>query len=195
MNMAREFGCIKGCSDCCIAREYYPSVSFGKIGVLLLPDEVALVEEQARKNGVAVKIVPRIAVGRDAPEKIIAYQMMGKNPDGDLCPFLAVESDARSPHGGFTCGIYENRPAACRAYPLVESEGAVKLDEHCKFCRELSTATASANSLRGEAEALRTIKRQVRVTDDSVRVWRYATATGRPEDNRRMLPEGWVMEG
>ena len=34
-----EFGCIEECADCCIQREYYPSKQFGKIGVLILPEE------------------------------------------------------------------------------------------------------------------------------------------------------------
>jgi Fe-S-cluster containining protein len=195
MIMARKFGCVPGCSDCCIYREYYPSVDFGKIGVLVLPDEVASIKEQARKKGLSVRIVPRIAIGKDTPEKIVAYQMMGKNLDGDLCPFLDVQSDARSPHDGFKCSIYENRPAACRAYPLVELGATARLDEHCKFCREFSTATADASSMRGEAKALNMIKRRVQVTDDALNVWRYATATGRAEDKHRMLPEGWVIEG
>lgn len=191
----RKFKCIQGCSDCCINREYYPSERFGKIGVLLLPSEVQSIEEQARKRGVKVRILPRIALGKNSPEKIIAYQMMGKNDDGDLCPFLDLESGKVSPHGGFMCGIYENRPLACRAYPLVDSGDDVKLDGHCKFCREFKTSTADADSLQGEIEALTMIKQEMEIADDSIRVWRYATATGRAEDTDRMLPEGWVMDG
>ncbi|MGI0037558.1 MAG: YkgJ family cysteine cluster protein, partial [Nitrososphaera sp.] len=88
----KKFSCIQGCSDCCVYREYYPSKQFGKIGVLLLPSEVPEIEMRAQENGVNVKILPRIAVGKDSPEKIVAYQMMGKNDDGDLCPFLDTDS-------------------------------------------------------------------------------------------------------
>jgi hypothetical protein len=31
------------------------------------------------------------------------------------------------------------------------------------------------------------------VTDKGLHVWRYATATGRPREDR-LLPEGWVIE-
>ena len=34
-----EFRCIEECSQCCIEREYYPTKQFGKIGVLILPEE------------------------------------------------------------------------------------------------------------------------------------------------------------
>ena len=37
--MLREFHCVQDCSDCCIYRQYFPSVDYGKIGVLLLPVE------------------------------------------------------------------------------------------------------------------------------------------------------------
>jgi Fe-S-cluster containining protein len=162
--------------------------------VLLLPGEVSLIERHARENNLTVRILPRIAVGRVSPERIVAYQMMGKNEDGDLCPFLRVESSERAPHGGFRCGIYDDRPLACRAYPLLEGDEPPKLDEHCRFCRDFSTSTASAQTLRSELAALEQIKSEVTVSDDSLRIWRYATGTGRPEDNEMMLPEGWIIE-
>lgn len=190
----KKFSCVQGCSDCCVYREYYPSKQFGKIGVLLLPGEVPEIEMRARENSLDVKILPRIAVGKDSPEKIIAYQMMGKNDDGDLCPFLDADSGAHSPHGGLACRIYENRPLACRAYPLLESGEPAKLDKHCRFCKDFSTLGASAQTLLSEAKALERIKAEVRVTDESPRVWRYATATGSATDRDKMFPEGWVIE-
>lgn len=189
----RDFKCVQGCSDCCIYREYYPTVRFGKIGVLLLPDEVAPIREQALKKGVNIRILPRIATGRELPDRMVAYQMMGKSEDGDLCPFLETESGDRSPHGGFACGIYDNRPRACRAYPLLDNPNPT-LDEHCKFCREHSTTSASGESMAAEIEALNEIKQATQVSDNAVRVWRYATATGRAEDRDKMLTEGWVIE-
>ena len=88
--------------------------------MLLLPEEKASVERLAKNLGIKVRIIPRLAVGKNSPERIIAYQMMGKNEDGDLCPFLEVESKERSPHGGFKCKIYSDRPLACRAYPVID---------------------------------------------------------------------------
>jgi hypothetical protein len=42
--MKKRFECVQGCSDCCIYREYYPSIEYGKIGVLVLPEEKAAIE-------------------------------------------------------------------------------------------------------------------------------------------------------
>ena len=39
-----EFHCIQDCSQCCIEREYYPGKKFGKIGVLILPEEKEKIE-------------------------------------------------------------------------------------------------------------------------------------------------------
>jgi len=191
--MIKKFSCIQGCSDCCVSREYYPSSRYGKIGVLLLPDEVPSIQALANKVGVKVRILPRIATGLQLPDRIIAFQMMGKNSDGDLCPFLDTESDRQSPHGGHICTIYNDRPLACRAYPLLKIGDPVALDEHCKFCKEHGTNKASAATMAAELAALNEIKCQMSV-GGSVRIWRYATATGREEDVGKMLSEGWVIE-
>lgn len=195
---AGRFACVEGCSDCCIYREYYPSFDFGKIGVLLLPEEKDRMEKLAEEKGVQVRILPRLAVGKSlaGPEKIIAYQMMGKQEkDGDLCPFLDLEN--RSPHGGFACGIYRQRPLACSAYPVVDAskKGGATLDPHCQFCKHDhhgsgNSTKASLEGLQGELESLSKIKAAVKAEGDGTRVWRYATATG----ERATLAEGWVLE-
>ena len=90
-----DFNCIQDCSQCCIEREYYPSIRFGKIGVLILPEEKERIEELAKTNGLEVSIVPRIGISREKskePEEILAYQMMGKEENGNTCPFLDTES-------------------------------------------------------------------------------------------------------
>lgn len=181
---AVKFSCVEGCSDCCIYRDYYPTKEFGKIGVLLLPEEKEKIEELAMKKGTLVKIVPRLATGDDKPEKIIAYQMMGTS-DGDWCPFLDTES--KSPHGGYACSIYKQRPLACSAYPVIDTGAAATLDSHCQFCKKYSQ-TASLDGLQDEFESLSKIKAQVRA--NSKRVWRYATATGK----EATFPEGWVLD-
>jgi len=186
----RKFSCVQGCADCCIYREHYPSVEYGKIGVLLLSEEKATIEKLAKKMKVKVKIFPRLAVGKEFPERMIAYQMMGKNEDGDLCPFLDLESRERSPHGGFNCRIYSERPLACRAYPVIDAGKAATLDGHCQFCKKFSTTKAGIADLQREIEALAKIKASVVAGNESI--WRYATATGRSGDI--MLPEGWVAE-
>jgi uncharacterized protein len=189
--MKKKFSCVQGCSDCCIYREYYPSFEYGKIGVLVLPEEKAAIEALANNMGVRVRIIPRLAVGKNSPDKIIAYQMMGKNEDGDLCPFLDVESNERSAHGGFKCKIYSDRPLACRAYPVIDAtDKTARFDPHCQFCKKFSTTKGSSEGLQQELEALAKIRASV-TTDDTVSIWRYATATGRAIG---LLSEGWILE-
>jgi Fe-S-cluster containining protein len=195
--MKKKFSCVQGCSDCCIYREYYPSVEYGKIGVLVLPEEKAAIERLAKNMGITVKIIPRLAAGKNSPNKIIAYQMMGKDDDGNLCPFLDVESNERSAHGGFKCKIYSDRPLACRAYPVIDiaKNNTARFDPHCQFCKKFSTTKASSEGLQQEIEALAKIRANVAVDDDEddddVSIWRYATATGRTNG---LLSEGWVLE-
>jgi Fe-S-cluster containining protein len=193
--MKKKFSCIQECSDCCIYREYYPSIEYGKIGVLVLPEEKARIERLAKSMNIRIRIIPRLAVGKNSPDKVIAYQMMGKNEDGNLCPFLDVESNERSPHGGFRCKIYSDRPLACRAYPLVHiAKGTAKFDPHCQFCKKFSTTEGSNQGLQQEIEALAKIQARVTADDgnnNDLSVWRYATATGAFDG---LLPEGWIVE-
>ena len=190
----KKFSCIRGCSDCCIYREYYPSAEYGKIGVLLLPEEKSAINQLAKNLNIKVRIVPRLAIGKHSPENVIAYQMMGKNDDGDLCPFLDVESNETSPHGGFKCRIYSERPLACKAYPVIDAvDRTAKFDAHCQFCKKFSATKASTEGLQQEIEALAKIRARVTAgnNNNSISIWRYATATG---ESNELLPEGWVVE-
>ena len=156
-----------------------------------LPEEKAAIERLAKNMGVRVRIIPRLAVGKNSPDKIIAYQMMGKNEDGDLCPFLDVESNETSAHGGFKCKIYSDRPLACRAYPVIDAtDKTARFDPHCQFCKKFSTTKGSSEGLQQELEALAKIRASV-TADDTVSIWRYATATGRANG---LLSEGWILE-
>jgi uncharacterized protein len=196
--MLQKFSCVNDCSDCCIYRDYYPSIGYGKIGVLILPEEKSRIEELAWKMGIDVKIIPRLGLGKNGkgngPKKIIAYQMLGKNSDGNLCPFLGIESSQRSPHGGFKCRIYKQRPFACSAYPVIDNENSksVLLDRKCLFCRKFSM-NADKDGLQREIEALTKIKAEMYV-DKKTEVWRYATAIGDKKDKTKFLPEGWVLQ-
>ena len=189
MSSGKRFECVEECSQCCIEREYYPSVKFGKIGVLILPEEKEEIEKLAKEKNLDVTILPRIGTSdnSDEPTKILAYQMMGRDSDGNTCPFLDTKSDARSPHGGFTCMIYDQRPLACRAYPVIESE-PLELDSKCKFCQECGTADSNLNS---ELESLVKIKEKMK--NDSSRIWRYATGVGESEYKEVMMT-GWKAE-
>ena len=204
--MLRKFSCISGCSDCCINREYYPSVEYGKIGVLILPDEKQRIERYAKEMSLEVTILPRLGIGinrsKNGPKTIIAYQLMGKNSDGNLCPFLDIESSERSAHGGFKCRIYDKKPVACTAYPINEEDKdkkKVTLDSKCKFCRDnknedLTGCTKAYNyNLEKEVQALRRIQAYIQV-DETVDIWRYATGIGELEKQNEFYLQGWVLQ-
>ena len=137
----------------------------------------------ALKHGIKVSILPRVGVSAnvncDKPEKIIAYQMMGRDKDGDTCPFLDVSGAVLSPHGGHGCRIYEKRPLACMAYPLqghrpaeqsaslpdMSQDAIPMLDSKCRFCREHDDDDDTGNwqkdigCLHSEEDALLQIER------------------------------------
>ena len=194
--MLREFHCVKHCSDCCIYRQYFPSVDYGKIGVLLLPDEKKQIENLAKINKLEINILPRLGIGfnkkLDGPSQVIAYQLMGKI-NGDYCPFLDTDSEDHSPHGGLNCKIYDMRPLSCRAYPVVkEHKKNVELDSNCKFSCENSIWTTK-NLLQNELQALK------RISDNfdkysSQRIWRYATHIGEEPFMKLLLPQGWYLQ-
>ena len=96
-----------------------------KLEYLVLPEEKERIEKLAKLNELEIKIVPRIGISEDKnsiPTKILAYQLMGIEKNGNTCPFLDTDSGKKSPHGGFPCKIYKDRPLACMTYPLIESE-------------------------------------------------------------------------
>ncbi len=185
-----EFRCVEECAQCCIEREYYPSKKFGKIGVLILPEEKQRLEKLAETNGLKINIVPRIGVSdnrNSISTKILAYQMMGIEKNGNTCPFLDTKTKNKSPHGGFPCKIYKDRPLACMTYPLIEIT-PITLDGKCKFCKECGDADQNLNS---ETESLLKIKEKMN-TDASF-IWRFATKVGEDED-QQILEEGWILE-
>ena len=185
-----EFRCIEDCAQCCIEREYYPSKKFGKIGVLILPEEKERIEKLAIKNELKIKILPRIGISEEKdsiPSKILAYQLMGKEKNGNTCPFLDTESGKKSPHGGHPCKIYNQRPLACTAYPLIESD-PITLDQKCKFCKEHGNADKNLDS---EIESLLKIKEKM--IPDTGLIWRYATNIGEAED-QEIMKSGWFLE-
>jgi Fe-S-cluster containining protein len=202
--MLRKFSCISECSDCCIYREYYPSTEYGKIGVLILPDEKQKIERYAREKGLVITILPRLGIGlnrsRSGPRTIIAYQLMGKEFDGNICPFLDLDNPRRSPHGGLLCKIYDKKPIACTAYPVnSEDKRIVTLDSKCTYCEvnksdDMTTCSrASKYGLETEIEALRKIQKSIHV-EERTEVWRYATQIGEQEKQSKFYPRGWVLQ-
>ncbi|KAF6242818.1 zinc/iron-chelating domain-containing protein [Nitrosopumilus sp. b1] len=190
MKSSNDFSCISECSQCCIEREYYPSKKFGKIGVLILPREKNKIESLAKEHGIKITVLPRIGISdskSNEPTGILAFQLMGKDANGNTCPFLDTESDSRSPHGGFTCKIYENRPLACRTYPLIEST-PLTIDSKCKFCQECGQPDGN---LQSELESLIQIKSSMNT--ESEKIWRYATGIGEVDDSD-YITNGWFAE-
>jgi uncharacterized protein len=194
--LLKNFKCVEGCSDCCINREYFPSKEFGKIGVLLLPKEKKKIEHLAEAKKVDVKILPRIGVGlsdnRKSPESILVYQLMGRERDGNICPFLDTDGSEKSPHGGARCTIYDERPAACRAYPLVSIDPTIStLDSKCSYCISTNGNKVCNSGLSNEIKALNEIINSTSA-DEGTHLWRYATNVGNPRDGKLLLPEGWI---
>ena len=185
-----EFRCIDECSQCCVEREYYPTKQFGKIGVLILPEEKENIEKLAELNKIKIKILPRIGTSKNKnkpPTKILAYQLMGIEDNGNTCPFLDTESGKKSTHGGFPCKIYKDKPLACSAYPLIEIN-PINLDQKCKFCKECGTADKNLNF---ETESLLKIKESMQTNARCI--WRYATGIGEQED-QEIIKIGWILE-
>jgi len=142
----------------------------------------------AEKNDIKVTILPRIGVSetKSGPQTILAYQMMGNDLNGNTCPFLDVASSKRSPHGGYACKIYENRPLACRAYPVIQSS-PVSLDPKCKFCENCGTPSGNVTS---ELESLVLI--QKKMDTKAPYIWRYATGIGESQD-KDLIKTGWFL--
>ena len=185
-----NFECVRDCSKCCIEREYYPTIKFGKIGVLILPEEKEKIELHAKNYNLKITILPRIGISHEkseGPTKIIAYQLMGKDSNGNTCPFLDMENNERSPHGGYKCKIYQERPLACKAYPVIESSPIV-LDSKCKFCESCGS---TATNVDQEVESLVKIKNKM-ITDTTF-VWRYATGIG-DKSYKNEITTGWFLE-
>lgn len=184
-----DFSCVEECSKCCIEREYYPTKKFGKIGVLVMPEEKTQVESLAEKYGIKITVLPRIGISETESEKpptILAYQMMGRDLNGNTCPFLDTESGKRSPHGGYPCKIYENRPLACRAYPIIQSS-PISIDSKCKFCENCGTPSGNVDS---ELESL--IQIQKKMETNARYIWRFATGVGELED-KDLIETGWFL--
>ena len=154
-----------------------------------MPDEKEKIEQLAKLNKLEILILPRIGVAdeKKSPIKILAYQMMGVEKNGNTCPFLDNESGKRSPHGGFPCKIYQERPLACKTYPLIEIN-PISLDQKCKFCKENKTADKNLDS---EIESLLKIKTKMKT--DSPIIWRYATGIGEKGDKPE-IQTGWILE-
>jgi len=80
-----DFKCVQDCSQCCIDREYYPAKRFGKVGVLILPEEKENIEHLAKKNGLKITILPRIGISYEKSNKPTKIKPKGDPPTVALC--------------------------------------------------------------------------------------------------------------
>ncbi len=103
--MLREFHCVQDCSDCCIYRQYFPSVDYGKIGVLLLPVEKKEIENMAESIKLKITILPRLGIGfnkkLNGPHQVIAYQLWAKSME-TIAHFLILTVRIARPTGVLT---------------------------------------------------------------------------------------------
>ena len=164
--------------------------------MLLLPKEKEKIEHLAETKKVDIKVLPRIGVGLGdngtSPESILVYQLMGRERDGNICPFLDTDGSEQSPHGGARCTIYDERPTACKAYPLVSIDPtASKLDSNCRYCVSSNENKVCNLGLNNEIMALNEIMVSTRV-GEGTQLWRYATNVGDPSDDKKLLPGGWI---
>lgn len=139
------FACT-GCGDCCrgFAREK-PDWEPQQGPVLRLSDEPGLplmswewrrLRQQAAARGVALPTAPFDGVLDERHRRVVvmSYRLAALE-----CPFLESRADLaageRSKAWGFAqggaCTIYEHRPLACRAYPLVPLRNGIALSLHC----------------------------------------------------------------
>jgi Fe-S-cluster containining protein len=155
-----SFACT-ACGDCCrgFSREATdwepergPVVRLSQDpGLPLLSWEWHRLRRIAAEQGLAPDVAPFDGVldlqgGRVV---VLSYRLRAL-----ACPFLA-DSDAapgpRSAAWGFarggTCTVYEHRPLACRAFPLVPMRNGIALSLHCPEVRDADPA--SADELRG----------------------------------------------
>ncbi len=154
-----------------------------------------MIEQQAERLGISIKILPRIGVGMGddgaSPESVLVYQLMGRERTGNVCPFLDTDGSERSPHGGSRCTIYDERPAACKAYPLVSIDPTVStLDSKCSYCVSTNGNRVCNLGLSNEIKALNEIMDST-CAIEGTQLWRYATNVGDPSDGK-MLQEGWI---
>jgi len=96
---------------------------------------------------VEYRVLPARGVGPKGaagPEVIISYWLMGRNEDGDTCPFLSTPAEnRRTSDGTLKCLIYDERPLQCRAYPVhmmytdrIAGEKMAVLDQGCQWVME-----------------------------------------------------------
>ena len=233
-----QFRCVSRCTVCCVIRDY-PRISairdqatgrpipidpvmLGKEGMVEVEDwELPKLTKLARKlrsrmdeSGKPIKytFLPARGMSRrgaSGPETVLSYWLMGRNDDGDMCPFLSTpEENQRTEDGTLKCLIYEERPLQCRAYPVhayftdrLTGEKVVQLDEGCQWVMEKEmqrdarvVGTIPANSIRGlDYGSFARLRTGRKLDPRSMIQWAFPTGVyGEGEKPEHPL-KGWVV--
>ena len=113
------FECLK-CGKCC--KNLLRETKTGLHGLNLLPSERNLFSQKM--------ISPYMGVGRKKPEQIILFQLTEI-----VCPHLLDNNQ---------CEIYDKRPLACRAFPIVSVEDRPLITTECSSINESGEITIIA---------------------------------------------------
>ncbi len=127
----KVFNCTM-CGKCCYFREdknitkedeqKYYDYMYSKYGILYLaplsditinvwPEEAEKLRRIAIEKGVDVKLRPKRAVYDEKNNELIILDYF---IDHDVCPFFDKKKR--------TCGVYDDRPLICRAFPLLSTK-------------------------------------------------------------------------
>jgi Fe-S-cluster containining protein len=236
-----QFRCSEGCNDCCILRGYgglegtmtdpgtgatvtLSGADFGKEGAMEIETwELPKISKLIRKlknrvdergRPIQYRLLPARGVsakGARAPEVVISYFLMGRDPDGNMCPFLSTANEnKRLPDSTLKCSIYEDRPLQCRAYPVraiyssrSNSKRLAELDQGCEWVIERLIKGDNSLSQPFPIDRVRgldygsrmRLQRADRFDTSKTTLWAYATGTFGRGERPAVVHEGWVDVG
>jgi Fe-S-cluster containining protein len=123
-----KFRCLK-CGRCCHEVQGSPDDPTYK-RIPLYPEEADRLERLAKERNIPLKMIEDLVFPDDKNHKILVltYRIMLDNEE-QVCPFHVP---------GMGCSIHDQKPLACRSYPLaLKTEDAfnmkINIDPLCKF--------------------------------------------------------------
>lgn len=156
-------------------------------GIVLTPEEARRLRAQSRRRGARARILPHtFLLDRKANTAVVVSYRM----DHAQCPFTE----------GYRCGVYEDRPMPCRAFPVMVGAPQWSLSPVCPLVpeaeekraakvatyREQFTVEAAARRAIGRSE-LATEERLMALLGDSARAWKR----GLPQEKALALLKAW----
>jgi Fe-S-cluster containining protein len=139
-NWEISFNCLK-CGNCCRS-----IITPDHLGIFLFPKEAKKLRRLAEKRNLKLTIYPQQGFTYEhkktiKPDIIYSYQIADK-----VCPFLIEEKNR--------CSIYEDRPSACRAFPVLTTIPVINLIPECnwvkQYCSSEQEIAGNPDSLRNE---------------------------------------------